>query len=204
MLKPLLLLSTILNIINIHFVPNSVKGNVITPTINPKFSSTLHVDIRVMLTHYILDGQLVTNADINGLFASVYGDDPNSWWGKLNATVVVHPESNSTATIYSVNNGECASKSVNQSQIPSLMIPPSATFEGKTAVGSVLCEIWQVKDPYPQVYYTNVYVSKGNIYQIQTLYSTTAAIDAEINVYFQNHDFNIPDSSWFLKPQVCK
>jgi hypothetical protein len=63
------------------------------PQIVQEFTCKIHVDMRVMLTHYILNGQLSLDKLTNSLAINVYGNDPYNYWGKLNLTLVMSQNS---------------------------------------------------------------------------------------------------------------
>lgn len=177
------------------------------PAITPEFSCLVRVDIRWALTHYILAGMLVVDYTEDSMFAYVYGDEPGTIWGKINTSIVVSPAHNNSdklVNLWQVKNGvECTSSQVKASEIPAFKLPPTATYIDKEMVQDVLCDVWQVKNPMPQVYYINFFVNNSNVYQLQVGYTTAAAVYLEINVYFINHDLSKPDPTWFDKPPVC-
>lgn len=177
-----------------------------TPDITPQFMCRLYVDIRVMLTHYILSGNLVVDAKSKGMFASLYGDDPNNYWGKLNTTVVVHPEDNNKGiTVWEVKNNICETVgNASDSQIPPLSIPKDATYRGTLTVEDKICDIWRIYSPYQGVSYCDVFVNQTNVMLVEALYSTTAQISVYISVSFRDYFIGPPDKSYFNKPGACK
>lgn len=171
--------------------------------------SKVHVDIQVMLTHFILNGEVVVDAERNGMFAAVYGDDPNNYWGKLNATVVVHPNANESVTIWDVNNNHCSyDGTYNDSNIPTLRLPGTASYLGNETVDQTLCEVWQVNHPYKDVEYCKLLVgpvgssSPLNILMIKALY-VGASAKAYFNIRFFQQNNSKPDAEWFSKPSKC-
>jgi hypothetical protein len=179
------------------------------PPLAPHWSADVHVDIQVMLTHFILNGKIAVDATTNGMYATVYGDDPNNYWGKLNATVVAQPLSNGSIVVWDLNNGKCSNDGeYNASTVPKLGLPPSAKYQNQEMVDQTLCEVWLVPQPYHDVEYSKIFVGPVNSTQplniaaITALYSGGAA-NAYLNVRIFNHNVSRPNPDWFRRPVGC-
>ena len=218
MLIPLLLI--ILNLAHLN-IENNNKYNLYqsNASLFPYFKSSLAVDLQVMLTHYILKGELVVDSEVNGMYSGVYGDDPNNYWGKLNASVVVHPNIDESVTVSEVRNAKCGTKyDILKGSIPKYGIPDSATYKGKRMVEKIECDTWRLEKPYQDVYYTDIMINDGKIWLIEVSYNAKTndfdfddKVDSNkpfINVYIYvkltNHDLNKPSKDWFNTQEECK
>lgn len=174
-----------------------------TETVQPFYKCSLHVDIRVMLTHYILNGDLAVDSTTNSLFSSIYGDDPNNYWGKLNATVVVQPLLEGFVNIWAVDNTNCTSFSnVSVGNLPKYALPENATYLGTEVVDSSTCSVWRVNNPYHKVDYCDIFINKENVLLLEFPYCPDT-VCAHFYVRMFNHDNSRPDSKWFRKPAEC-
>ncbi len=75
-------------------------------------------------------------------------------------------------------------------------------------MNSVACDVWRILQSYKGVSYCDIAVGKINdnlnIFKIEALYDTTAAISAYITILLSDHDNSKPSSSVWRTPSECK
>lgn len=166
-------------------------------------TANVTISFSVWGVQYISKGVIVVDAIANGVYFSIYGDNPQSPFKKMNMTLVVHPNVNESVSIWIVNIGTCVFEGdFNSSKIPPLTIPPTAKYIGKRDVRGLNCDVWRMNNPYEGVDYCEVMIANYNIQLIEGYYSGgTLGAYFYINIFDQNN--NVPSLGRFAIPEGC-
>jgi hypothetical protein len=174
------------------------------PVLYPFFHCDLVIDLKVGLVHFILKGDLVVDSRVNGMYSGVYGDDPQNWYGKLNTSVVVHPNTDVSVTVSEVKNHKCGElHTIPKELIPLYSIPSSAVYQGTRTVEKNMCDVWHIDAPYKDVDYVNVLVKDTMILLLEALYHT-GGHNVYIYVRLTNYNTVEPSADWFRPQDECK
>lgn len=177
----------------------------------PQISDFLSCHVDVVLrgggSNFYLSGEMAMNALQDKLFLSLYGDNPQHYWYKTNLSIVVSPDGEMLLDVWKWQDGKCELHTLPPDQVPPLSVPNSSLYLGNKTVSGVNCEVWRVPNPYPQVEYTDVSVSGGNVYflesQTWTFSDGTDKLSVYIWISLSNHSNIEPDNSRFAKPEGC-
>jgi hypothetical protein len=171
--------------------------------VSKSVTANITVSFSVWGVQYISKGVIVVDAINNGLYLSIYGDNPQTPFRKMNLTLVVHPSANESVSIWEVDTGVCTFEGdFNSSKIPPLTIPPTAKYVGKRDVRGLNCDVWRMNNPYKGIDYCEVMIANYNIQLVEGYYSG-GALGAYfyINVFDQNN--NPPALERFAVPKDC-
>lgn len=185
---------------------------ILTILLSSFYTSNVDIDIRVVATHFRLSGVVKVDADLPGMYASIYGDDPNHWFGKLNETVVVEPNG-SEEIVWDVQNGVCSEYGkVPAANIPLFELPDKAVYRGEEGCDlQNPCKVYRVEKPYADVTYVDVYlypyiqnkVNTSDVILLKAEY-TGSSPWAYFTIHFYNFDHIHSPTYWFRKPIECK
>jgi len=179
---------------------HSVESQV--PVLGQYFEAEVRVDIKVMLTHFRLAGIIKVDKFLPGLYANLYGDDPNNYWGKLNATVVVEPH-NQTVIVWDIKNNFCTRYAgYNKTIIPDIALPPSAKRLDDRDCQGKNCQVWRVPEPYQDVTYADIFVWGNSIQTIEAEY-TGSSPKAYLTIQLDNILHIHAPTYYFRKPLIC-
>lgn len=166
------------------------------------YEAEVATDIQVLATHYRGQGIIRLDRTVPGFYASVYGDDPNNYWGKLNSTVVVEPVA-PDVIIWDVENGVCTRYAgYNNRSLPPFALPDNAVPQPNKQCGDKECIVLRVSNPYRDVEFCDVSIYGDTIMAIDAKY-TGAAATVWLHAEFRNVIHRHPTLDWFKRPTQC-
>jgi hypothetical protein len=166
-------------------------------------TANITVNVRVWGVQYVSKGIIIIDANANGLYLSIFGDNPQNPFHNLDIVMVVHPNSNQSVTTWLVDTGVCTFEGgYNSSDIPPLTVPPTAKYIGKRDVRGLNCDVWRMVTPYKYVDYCEVMIANGNIQLIEGYYSG-GALGAYFYVNVFGQDNSVPSLGRFAVPNGC-
>ena len=179
------------------------------PVLEKYVTAKISVDIQVVWTHFILNGILVVDSELKGVYAQLYGDDPQDYWHKANLSAIVTPLSNNTVDIWNIKNSQCLlyGNNVSTVSLPPLSIPSDSEHRGNTTVDGISTSVWRIHNPYKGVFFVDVYITLNtphNVIRLQTEFAATTSVYGYMTITLTNHNNNKPNPDWYFPPRQCK